>query len=46
MEELSNLAFVKENSQKLMERKVSFEKRDRKIVSLHIISMLFTYIGI
>ncbi|XP_056619988.1 rho guanine nucleotide exchange factor 38 [Triplophysa dalaica] len=31
MEELSNLTFVHENSQKLMERKVSFEKRDRKI---------------
>ncbi|XP_051993244.1 rho guanine nucleotide exchange factor 38 isoform X1 [Xyrauchen texanus] len=31
MEELSNLAFVKENSQKLMERKVSFEKRDKKM---------------
>ncbi|XP_026126858.1 rho guanine nucleotide exchange factor 38-like [Carassius auratus] len=32
MEELSNLGFYKENSQKLMERKVSFEKRDRKTV--------------
>lgn len=31
MEELSNLSFVKENSQKLMERKVSFEKRERKM---------------
>ncbi|XP_051560987.1 rho guanine nucleotide exchange factor 38 [Myxocyprinus asiaticus] len=31
MEELSNLAFVKDNSQKLMERKVSFEKRERKM---------------
>uniref|UniRef100_A0A673HVB1 Dynamin-binding protein n=1 Tax=Sinocyclocheilus rhinocerous TaxID=307959 RepID=A0A673HVB1_9TELE len=32
MEELSNLGFFKENSQKLMERKVSFEKRDKKTV--------------
>ncbi|ROL42730.1 Rho guanine nucleotide exchange factor 38 [Anabarilius grahami] len=31
MEELSNLGFFKENSQKLMERKVSFEKRDKKM---------------
>uniref|UniRef100_A0A673HPX7 Dynamin-binding protein n=1 Tax=Sinocyclocheilus rhinocerous TaxID=307959 RepID=A0A673HPX7_9TELE len=34
MEELSNLGFFKENSQKLMERKVSFEKRDKKTVGL------------
>jgi len=32
MEELNNLGFFKENSQKLMERKVSFEKRDKKMV--------------
>uniref|UniRef100_A0A672LVV4 Dynamin-binding protein n=1 Tax=Sinocyclocheilus grahami TaxID=75366 RepID=A0A672LVV4_SINGR len=32
MEELSNLGFFKDNSQKLMERKVSFEKRDKKMV--------------
>ncbi|XP_056309378.1 rho guanine nucleotide exchange factor 38-like [Danio aesculapii] len=31
MEELSNLGFFKENSQKLMERKVSFEKREKKM---------------
>ncbi|KAK7161794.1 hypothetical protein R3I94_004462 [Phoxinus phoxinus] len=31
MEELNNLGFFKENSQKLMERKVSFEKRDKKM---------------
>ncbi|XP_019714582.1 rho guanine nucleotide exchange factor 38-like [Hippocampus comes] len=32
MDELNNLAFVKENAQKLMERKVSFERqRDKKI---------------
>ncbi|XP_017574095.1 rho guanine nucleotide exchange factor 38 [Pygocentrus nattereri] len=30
MEEINNLAFVRDNSQKLMERKVSFEKRERK----------------
>ncbi|TRY75934.1 hypothetical protein DNTS_033498 [Danionella cerebrum] len=30
MEELSNLGFFKDNSQKLMERKVSFEKRDKR----------------
>ncbi|XP_072533273.1 rho guanine nucleotide exchange factor 38 isoform X2 [Salminus brasiliensis] len=30
MEEISNLAFVRDNSQRLMERKVSFEKRERK----------------
>ncbi|XP_004549489.1 rho guanine nucleotide exchange factor 38 isoform X1 [Maylandia zebra] len=30
MDELNNLTFVKDNAQKLMERKVSFEKRDRK----------------
>lgn len=32
MDELNNLTFVKDNAQKLMERKVSFEKRDRKTV--------------
>lgn len=32
MEELNNLTFVKDNAQKLMERKVSFERqRDKKI---------------
>ncbi|CAL9700113.1 unnamed protein product [Knipowitschia caucasica] len=32
MEELGNMSFVKDNTQKLMERKVSFERqRDRKI---------------
>lgn len=32
MEELNNLAFVKDNAQKLMERKVSFERqRDKKM---------------
>lgn len=32
MEELSNLSFVKDNAQKLMERKVSFERqRDKKV---------------
>ena len=32
MDELNNLAFVKDNAQKLMERKVSFERqRDKKI---------------
>lgn len=32
MEELNNLTFVKENAQKLMERKVSFERqRDKKM---------------
>ncbi len=36
MEELSNLGFVKDNSQKLMERKVSFEKRDKKMVGLQL----------
>lgn len=30
MDELNNLAFVKDNAQKLMERKVSFERRDKK----------------
>ena len=30
MEEINNLAVVRDNSQKLMERKVSFEKRERK----------------
>ncbi|XP_028312137.1 rho guanine nucleotide exchange factor 38 [Gouania willdenowi] len=30
MEELNNLTFVKDNAQKLMERKVSFERRDKK----------------
>ncbi|KAB5581312.1 hypothetical protein PHYPO_G00174130 [Pangasianodon hypophthalmus] len=30
MEEISNLMFFRENSQRLMERKVSFEKRERK----------------
>ncbi|XP_061535706.1 rho guanine nucleotide exchange factor 38 isoform X2 [Phycodurus eques] len=34
MDELNNLAFVKENAQKLMERKVSFERqRDKKIAA-------------
>ncbi|KAL2098258.1 hypothetical protein ACEWY4_007465 [Coilia grayii] len=33
MEELGNLAFVKDNAQRLMERKVSFEKREKKIVA-------------
>ncbi|XP_019717421.1 rho guanine nucleotide exchange factor 38 [Hippocampus comes] len=34
MDELNNLAFVKENAQKLMERKVSFERqRDKKIAT-------------
>uniref|UniRef100_A0A3Q3Q0E6 Dynamin-binding protein n=1 Tax=Monopterus albus TaxID=43700 RepID=A0A3Q3Q0E6_MONAL len=33
MDELNNLTFVKDNAQKLMERKVSFERqRDRKIL--------------
>uniref|UniRef100_A0A3Q0SUA4 Dynamin-binding protein n=1 Tax=Amphilophus citrinellus TaxID=61819 RepID=A0A3Q0SUA4_AMPCI len=32
MDELNNLTFVKENAQKLIERKVSFEKRDKKIM--------------
>ncbi|XP_034044306.1 rho guanine nucleotide exchange factor 38 isoform X1 [Thalassophryne amazonica] len=33
MDELNNLTFVKENAQKLMERKVSFERqRDKKIM--------------
>ncbi|XP_040892420.1 rho guanine nucleotide exchange factor 38 [Toxotes jaculatrix] len=37
MEELNNLAFVKENAQKLMERKVSFERqRDKKITMLEV----------
>ncbi|XP_068607287.1 rho guanine nucleotide exchange factor 38 [Brachionichthys hirsutus] len=31
MEELNNLSFVKDNAQKLMERKVSFERREKKI---------------
>lgn len=32
MEELNNLTFVKDNAQKLMERKVSFERqRDKRI---------------
>lgn len=32
MEELNNLTFVKDNAQKLMERKVSFERqRDKKM---------------
>ncbi|TTT79197.1 Rho guanine nucleotide exchange factor 38 [Bagarius yarrelli] len=30
MDEISNLMFFRENSQRLMERKVSFEKRDRR----------------
>ncbi|XP_053478190.1 rho guanine nucleotide exchange factor 38 isoform X2 [Ictalurus furcatus] len=30
MEEISNLMFFRENAQKLMERKVSFEKREKK----------------
>ncbi|XP_053358670.1 rho guanine nucleotide exchange factor 38 [Clarias gariepinus] len=30
MEEINNLTFFRENSQRLMERKVSFEKRDKK----------------
>lgn len=30
MDELNNLTFVKDNAQKLMERKVSFERRDKK----------------
>ncbi|XP_035387651.1 rho guanine nucleotide exchange factor 38 [Electrophorus electricus] len=30
MEEICSLAFVRENSQRLMERKVSFEKREKK----------------
>ncbi|KAI5107603.1 rho guanine nucleotide exchange factor 38 isoform X2 [Silurus meridionalis] len=30
MEDISNLTFFRENSQRLMERKVSFEKRDKK----------------
>lgn len=35
MEELSNLTFVKDNAQKLMERKVSFERqRDKKITQV------------
>ncbi|KAM9819509.1 rho guanine nucleotide exchange factor 38 [Syngnathus typhle] len=34
MDELNNLVFVKENAQKLMERKVSFERqRDKKIAT-------------
>ncbi|XP_063076193.1 rho guanine nucleotide exchange factor 38 [Engraulis encrasicolus] len=33
MEELANLTFVKDNAQRLMERKVSFEKREKKIVA-------------
>lgn len=33
MDELNNLTFVKDNAQKLMERKVSFERqRDKKTV--------------
>ncbi|XP_062851532.1 rho guanine nucleotide exchange factor 38 isoform X2 [Trichomycterus rosablanca] len=32
MEEICNLSFVRENSQRLTERKVSFEKRERKNV--------------
>lgn len=36
MEELNSLSFVKENAQKLMERKVSFERREKKTtVSIH-----------
>lgn len=34
MDEISNLTFFRENSQKLMERKVSFEKRDRRNTAL------------
>lgn len=35
MEELSNLSFVKDNAQKLMERKVSFERqRDKKVTQM------------
>lgn len=30
MDELNNLTFVKDNAQKLIERKVSFERRDKK----------------
>ncbi|XP_066535781.1 rho guanine nucleotide exchange factor 38 [Hoplias malabaricus] len=30
MEEINNLGFVRENSQRLMERKVSFEKREKR----------------
>ncbi|XP_062386654.1 rho guanine nucleotide exchange factor 38 [Sardina pilchardus] len=33
MEELGNLTFVKDNAQRLMERKVSFEKREKKPVA-------------
>ncbi|XP_040002671.1 rho guanine nucleotide exchange factor 38-like [Xiphias gladius] len=37
MDELNNLAFVKDNAQKLMERKVSFERqRDKKISMLEV----------
>lgn len=33
MDELNNMTFVKDNAQRLMERKVSFERqRDRKII--------------
>ncbi|XP_022621144.1 rho guanine nucleotide exchange factor 38 [Seriola dumerili] len=36
MDELNNLAFVKDNAQKLMERKVSFERRDKKTTMLEV----------
>ncbi|KAM6972677.1 rho guanine nucleotide exchange factor 38 [Aplochiton taeniatus] len=38
MEELNNLTFVKDNAQKLMERKVSFERqRDKKITAPEVV---------
>lgn len=42
MEELNNLTFVKDNAQKLMERKVSFERqRDKKMTVRDEIKPLF-----
>ncbi|KAI4903762.1 hypothetical protein NFI96_023341 [Prochilodus magdalenae] len=35
MEEISNMAFVKDNSQRLMERKVSFEKKKNMAPEVH-----------
>uniref|UniRef100_A0A3P8UM01 Dynamin-binding protein n=1 Tax=Cynoglossus semilaevis TaxID=244447 RepID=A0A3P8UM01_CYNSE len=36
MEELNSLSFVKENAQKLMERKVSFERREKKTTVMEV----------
>lgn len=44
MDELNNLSFVKDNAQKLMERKVSFERqRDKKIAVRKVVAILKEY---